>query len=39
MTADQLEKVREIAQFYGYESQTRQLTEEIGELLQAMNKF
>lgn len=39
MTAEQLEKVRKISRFYGYETQTRQLTEEIGELLQAMNKY
>ncbi|OUO78207.1 hypothetical protein B5F53_11710 [Blautia sp. An249] len=39
MIAEQLEKVRKIAQNYGYEAQTRQLTEKIGKLFQAMNKY
>jgi NTP pyrophosphatase (non-canonical NTP hydrolase) len=33
------DRIRKIAEHYGYESQSHQLTEKMGELLQAMNKF
>lgn len=33
------EKIVKIARHYGYDAQSRKLTEEIGELLQAMNKY
>lgn len=33
------ELINKIAKHYGFESQSRQLTEEVGELLQAVNKF
>lgn len=32
-------RIIKIAEHYGYESQSNQLVEEMGELLQAMNKF
>ena len=33
-----IKKIREIAQYYGYESQTRQAIEELAELIQAISK-
>lgn len=33
------ELLTNIAKHHGYDAQTRQLTEEVGELLQAINKF
>lgn len=39
MTAEQLEKVRKISRFYGYEPQSRQCIEEMAELTQAINKL
>lgn len=33
------EKIKEIADFYGYEAQSRQLIEEMAELTQAINKM
>ena len=39
MTGEQLEKIRKIAQHYGYETQSRQCIEEMAELTQAINKL
>lgn len=36
---DRREKLRIIANYHGYDSQSRQLIEEMGELIQALNKF
>ena len=33
-----IKKIREIAQYYGYDSQTRQAIEELAELIQAISK-
>lgn len=33
------EKIKQIAEHYGYDTQSRQLTEEMAELTQAINKF
>ena len=33
-----IKKIREIAQHYGYDSQTRQAMEELAELIQAISK-
>lgn len=33
------DRIRQIAEYYGYESQSHQLVEEMGELMQALNKF
>jgi len=33
------QKIRYIANHYGYESQSRQCIEELAELIQAINKF
>ena len=33
------QKIKEIAEYYGYDAQSRQLTEEMAELTQAINKF
>jgi NTP pyrophosphatase (non-canonical NTP hydrolase) len=36
---DEAEKIKIIAEHYGYDSQSRQCIEEMGELTQAINKF
>lgn len=39
MNEDVKQKIQKIAEFYGYDAQSRQCIEEIAELTQAINKF
>ncbi len=39
MTEETKQKIRKIAQTYGYDAQSRQCIEEMAELTQAINKF
>ena len=39
MTEETKQKIRKIAQTYGYDAQSRQCIEEMAELMQAINKF
>lgn len=39
MTEETKQKIQKIAQHYGYDTQSRQCIEEMGELTQAINKY